>query len=455
MREYFCVRIIVIIAVLQLASLLKIYDFRLLTAALGAILITLAYGIIGAGFKKMAAVFLLTGLCINIYKEQPLTVWISGINYMLNIGAILVIMQIFSIPIKLGGYADSLRYLILRAFDNERAIYIFTMLVTHLFSSFLLFGTIPVMLSLVGAPLKSIVKDYRQFAATALSRSYSMVVMWAPGAVNILLVLTATGARWADMFFLGASLSALGIFLSYFMQRGKLSRERLKKEDNPQDDRASAGKAVRQMALALFIVVILILLIMFFEYLGVGDNTSRVMLAGLILSLCWLSVFIRSPEIKGALDGYLKVELIKTVDLFVLYLSIGIFSKALEAAGFLSLLYPYAGAAAEHAGIFLLPAVSFTVFLLSLLGLHPYVMLVVFGNLLTSLHLPIKPAVIATALVFGSSIAYMASPFAGIVLTCAKYLDVAPHRIGLYWNGLFGLVYFILGSMIIMLAGIL
>jgi hypothetical protein len=137
----------------------------------------------------------------------------------------------------------------------------------------------------------------------------------------------------------------------------------------------------------------------------------------------------------------------------VLYLSIGVFSKALEAAGFLFLLYPYAGAAAEYTGIFLLPAVSFTVFLLSLLGLHPYVMIMVFGNILTSLRLPVAPAAIATALAFGSSISYMVSPFAGIVLTCAKYLDVAPHKIGLYWNGLFGLAYFILGSLAIMLAG--
>ena len=447
-----CIYLLICIAAMQIFSLLKVFDFKPFTALCGILILFLAYNLITDSFKKMALIFFSLGALINIYTNQPLQSWIDGINYMLNISSILVIMQLFTIPIKLDDYEEALTYLILRTFKNERMVYMFTLVVTHLFSSFLLFGTIPVMISLLGEPLKKIIKDYRRFTSTALTRSYSMVVMWAPGAVNILLVITATGAKWVDMFFLGIILSVWGILLSYLTQLKYLSDKPLKSVQAAiYDKKQNSSAAYKKLYFILGIVIVLVLLIMFFDQLAFGDNTSRVMLASLVVSGAWLATFIKHPKFSGALSEYLNVSLAKTIDLAVLYISLGVFSKALELSGILRMFYPFVGVLAEVTGLFMLPVISILVFLLSLIGLHPFIILVILGKIVMSLNLPFSAAVIATALIFGSSISYMTSPFAGIVLTSAKYLDATPVEVGFKWNGLFGLLYFITGTAVIML----
>ena len=379
-------------------------------------------------------------------------VYIDGVSYMLNIAAILVIMQLFILPIRLGEYEESIDYCIRHVFKSERVIYLFTMFITHLFSSFLLFGTIPVMLSLLASPLKSTVSNYQKFTVTAISRGYALVVMWTPGGVNMLLALTATGAQWSDVFLPSLTISLMGLSISYLMQRGQLSNRLQSDVDEEKIKEAGAGrKAAKKILVIFFIVVALVILIFFFGTLQIGDNTSRIMLAGLILSLCWLATFFRRPDLKVVFKEYLTQWLPKTVDLAVLYIGMGVFSKALDASGLLNELYPYIGTGVTYFGLFALPIISFFVFLLSMLGLHPFVIIIILGNIIMSLQLPfLTPAMVAVALAFGSTASYMLSPFAGIVLTTAKYLDTTPYQVGI-WNSSFVLRHFIAGSIFIML----
>ena len=454
-RTKLCIYILIAIAALQMLSLLQWLDFKPIIAALGLLMIIFGYDLLTGSFKKMAGVFFGLGAAINIYTMQPLSSWIAGINYMLNISAILVIMQLFTIPIKLDDYADTMRYLILRTFKNERSIYIFTLLVTHVFATFLLFGTMPVMISLFGAPLKKIVVDFKRFTSTSLTRSYAMVVSWAPGAVNILLVINATGARWLDMLPLSMCITVLGLILAYLMHRRYLSVASLPQYggENGQQDEVS-GHAYRKIGFICGIAATLIIVILLFDRLGFGDNTSRVMLASLIVASLWLASFIGKPGFKGAMDEYLNINLVKTVDLAVLYVSLGIFSKALEVSGMLNFFYPYVGIIAGRTGVFILPVFSMMVFILSLMGLHPFIILVVLGKIAVSLNLPYTPEVLSAALLFGATISYMTSPFAGIVLTAAKFLDASSYQVGIRWNGLYGLVFFVLGTIVIMFWGV-
>ncbi len=456
MRGKVCAGLVLAISAAQMLSLLKIYDFKPLIALMGISLLFFTYAMMSDGFKKMTVVFLLLGAAMNIYSRQGLSSWVDGANYMLTIAGILAIMQLFTIPIKLSDYGVSLQYLILRNFKNERTLFIFTMLVGHLFASFLLFGTVPVMVSLMSEPLSKIVKDYKRFAGTAFSRGQAMVGIWAPGAVNMLLAISATGAAWSEVFFMGLALAALGLTISYFVQLPYLSDERLSAAGvDDMDDSRMAGKAYAKIGFIVFLALVLILMIMLFDYLKIGNNTSQVMLSCLILSSCWLAFFFKHPGFKAAVSEYVNVGLVKTADLAVLYASLGFFSKALENSGALQHIAPYVAMMAESTGVFLLPIISVIVFLLSFTGLHPFIILVFLGKMLTSFHTAFSPAIITMALLAGAAPAYTISPFAGIVLTAAKYLDVSVYEVGFKWNRVFSLWYFFLGSSFIMLLALL
>ena len=449
-KERFCVLLIIAITILQMASISKIINFQPLIAVFGILLVVFAYKSMSASFHKIAGVFLILGAIINIYTKQPLSTWMAGVNYMLNITAILVIMQLFVIPIRLGDYAGSLKYIISKVVKSERSAYLFTMIIIHLFSSFLLFGTIPVMLSLLGEPLKKIVKDYNRFMSTALTRSYAMVVMWAPGAVNILLVMNATGAKWIDIFFLGTTLAILGLVLSYLFELPHLRKEIIESAEVGSFDNNTLKKAFRKVYSILFVIVALIFLILLFDWLKIGNNTSRVMLASLLISICWLGTFIKHPHLKSEVKEYYTVSLIKTVDLAVLYIALGVFAKAIETSGLLAYFYPYIAVVIQNSGIFMIPIIACTLFLCSLIGLHPFVLLMILGKLLVALSLPFSPAILAVSLIFGSTLSYMISPFAGIVLTTSKFLNIPINQVGLKWNFWFGVTYFVLGCCCIM-----
>lgn len=448
-RKRMCTLIIILITILEMLSLFKIVKSGWPIAVCGIALVDLAFGIISPNLKKMVTTFIAAGFFLNIYTNQPLASWIAGINYMLNITAILVVMQLFTIPIKLGHYTEALHYMILKKFKSVKGIYAFSILIIHLFSSFLLFGTIPVMISLIGGPLEKIIKNYKKFMSTALTRGYAVVVMWAPGAVNILLVMDATGSKWTDIFLVGFIIALLGLVLSYFMEtRGQ---HELLPSIDLETDLGQAKTATKKIFNIVLVVTFLILLIYFIDWLQIiNNNTGRVLLAGLILAVAWIGFYLKSEQLHQALHEYLNVNLIKTVDLSVLYVSLGVFSKALETSGLLALSYSYVEVIAHNTGIFLIPIISIIVLALSMVGLHPFIILVALGHILTDLHLGFSPAILSLALMFGATISYMTSPFAGIVLTTSKFLDLPINTVSTKWNGTYCFIYFFIGNAIIM-----
>jgi hypothetical protein len=96
-------------------------------------------------------------------------------------------------------------------------------------------------------------------------------------------------------------------------------------------------------------------------------------------------------------------------------------------------------------GIFAVILVPLTVIVLALIGLHPLISIAIFGQILMALHLPLPVLAIALCLNIGGSIAYMVSPFAGIILTISKFIDAKATDIAIRWNWLFCLIYFVYG----------
>ena len=104
------------------------------------------------GFRTITLLFLLFGIGILIAYKLPFSIWISSLNSMTNIIAIIVVMQLFALPIEVGEYSDAVEYWLKRLFQKESSLYLFAMVVTNLFSSFLLFGTVPVWLPFLIKP---------------------------------------------------------------------------------------------------------------------------------------------------------------------------------------------------------------------------------------------------------------------------------------------------------------
>ena len=451
-----CKIAIICVALIHLAMVFVQTDLSILLCVISSIVLLTALPRMGPAFRKVTLVFLVVGCSLLLYTEQPLAVWIADINSLTNVIAILAVMQLFTIPIEAGDYTAVVQYWLSRAFRREAGLFLFTTCTTHVFSSFLLFGTVPVMVSLFGGPIKRSVGHYERFMAASIARGYALVVLWAPGAINLFLVMQATGVGWASLFIPGLLLAFIGIVTSCLLESQTILSSR-PIPGNLVDDAAASGltaqEARRKAVHILLVVVGLVGLVLLFERLQLGSSANRIVLAGLIVALLWMTRVFRQSKFPVMVAEYWRIGIPKTVDIIAMFVSMGIFAQAVDQAGFLALLQPTVEYYANALGLFSLVLVPVLMILLAVMGLHPFVSIMMFGHALGGLHLPLSQVTLALCLAMGGCVSYIVSPFGGIVLTLAKFLDCRVADIAFRWNRTFSLIFLLEGIVFVYLWG--
>lgn len=447
MLTFFCKISMLLLSALHLLTPFVPVDLSLATFVVTCAALVLSMPLMGKGFKKITIVFLVLGSGLLLFFGQPFSVWMTAFASMTSLISILIVMQLFSIPIKLGNYQLVMRYWLSKSFKSEKSLFLFSTVVTHLLASILSFGVIPVMISLFGDTLKGKIHHYERFISVAISRGFGLVVLWAPGAINVMLVIHATGIKWSDLFLPSMIFSVIGIATSYFVEtRFSLSN----KADFAGAFAGEVGitkSAARTKAGQVIAVVLgLLLFIMFLEKMSFGSSpANRIMVAGAIVVLLWIAVFVRQSDFKTILHGYWNKEFLKIVDLAPLFISMGIFSTAIQQSGVLALIQPHLQVAVNAMGISALAVLPVLMIVCALAGIHPFISIVVFGQILSSLQMPVPPISIALCLALGGAISYIVSPFAGMILTLSKFLNCRTVDISIKWNGVFSSVLFVEG----------
>lgn len=389
----------------------------------------------GKEFKKITLFFLSIGAAILIYYQLPLLSWMQSLVSMTNVIAIIVVMQLFTLPIEIGKYSSTIEYWLKKSFAKESSLFLFVMLITHIFASFLLFGTVPVMVSLFSKALKNNIPNYKRFLAVAIVRGYSMAMCWAPGAVIMLIVLQVTEVSWFDLFVPGFLLSIIGLATAYgFEHITRLNKPILTKVTTGETELQAAGVAYRQSAHIVFVVLGLLILISFFEMLSFGTGTGRILLAGLLVAGFWLWYYRKHPRIGKVLRTHWDSGILKASDLAVFFVAIGLFSGAVGKSGILVQLQPTFQHAVNQLGMFSILAVPLIFIILAIIGIHPFILAVILGKILMALSLPLPPVSIALLLLTASCISFIGSPFAGMVLNTSKFLNVSPVKLSVKWN---------------------
>jgi hypothetical protein len=104
-------------------------------------------------------------------------------------------------------------------------------------------------------------------------------------------------------------------------------------------------------------------------------------------------------------------------------------------------------------GVFSIVMLPLIIIVASLIGIHPFISIIMVGQVLTSLQLPVAPVTVALCLALGGSVSYAASPFAGVIFTLAKYADCSPRNIAFKWNWRFCSILFVEGILFAYLWG--
>lgn len=437
----------------------------LMSLASAAVLIP-GLSLISSGFKKATIIFLVLGAALLLATKQPLTQWISAWNSMTNTVAIMVAMQLIAIPVSMGRYDESICGWAERRVRSNRPLFAFSNVITHLLASFLNMGAIPLSMNLMGKTIRSRMpqNEADRFIAITLSRGYVLAALWAPPAINLYLVVQATGVAWSALLLPGIVLALIGFGLSYWMEtwKGGIIRdsalecaELARRADCAAADERSITSGQRERGkfshedAAIFHVVLvaasIVGIVFILEKLGVGQAYTRIMLAGIIVTLVWTLLLFDKTRFVAALQEYWDDGILKVRDMGPFFVAMGIFSGALESSGILKLISPSIQAAASWLGILSVAVLPLIMIALSVVGFHPFITIVLFGKILAATPMPLPILSIALSLAVGGAAAYMISPFAGIIMSISRYTGAKASQISVRWNGKYSIAFFFIG----------
>jgi hypothetical protein len=451
MKNLFRISVFTIIALNLGGTLFGLEPGFLLFLAATAALVT-GFPLMSKGFQKAAFVFLTLGIAMLVLGRQPFDVWMESASSMTNIIAIVAVMQTFTVPIRVGGYDKAIKSWMEGRFQRKSSLFLFMTLTIHILTSFLNLGSLPVTVGLFETTLKARVSDWRRFYARAATRGYVLAALWSPGAVNLYLVVQASGLTWSKVFLPGFILASLGMGVSYLVEAfGTHRNEELKAESRDAEAPighmagleagAGSGGIIHIVAVAGSFILMAALL----EWLHIGAASGRTVLAGALIVICWILSQARRSGMKDALKAQWLQGTLKVADIAPFFVSMGVFSGALERSGLLELAAPFLKSAAGSLGSASIIFIALGIVAGSIVGLHPFITIVLFGKILSFIALPIPPITVALSLAVGGAAAYMVTPFAGVIMTISRLTDTKAIDVALRWNWRFSLLFLAAG----------
>lgn len=425
----------------------------LITGWTGIIIIITGIPLTKKSYLKPAAVFISLSVFLIFYEGISFSAVIDGVNSMLAIAAIMTALQLFLIPIRAGRYDETLERYLKGRFASESSLFSFVSFISHIVGSFMLFGTVPMIYTFFGKPIKDLVKDPARFAVTAIGRSFTLVTLWAPGAVSVVLVLESTGAEWMKVIPVTLLLTIAG-FASSILLEGSTVLKGNKIELSRAPEPAVKKADTKKIYILVIISLILLAGVMLLDLANLLTGSSRVILVGIVTAAAWTACHRRPKIIRAAFSEYWNSSLRVVPDLSVLFLSMGIFTKVIQASSFIDIFSGWVINTAGALGQFNFLIVTPFIIILSLTGIHPLMGVGLLGTLLSS-ALPGYSTMIALGLLLGSAISYSVSPFAGTIITLSRFAGCSSVKAAFNWNGLFSLIFFIEGLIILSAAALI
>ena len=438
-------------AALALMTLLYVLDLLLplplgaAAAAAAAAVLLLDLAFMGKTFRLPAWIFFLLGAAVLLFCRAPLRQWEQGLSSMMKTVVILVVMQGLALAMRRGGYEQAAAECLCGRSGSLAGLFCLILLLSHLLAGVMSLGCVVVILAAISPAVRQRLPDSRRFLAASLSWGYCTLFLWAPGTVTVLMSMQVFDLDWQSYFPPAFALSLLGLALgagiAHFRFRGQSLASAGTETVSP-----GAWRKLRCLAGVLAVIVAAVALL---ERLGFSTSIGRLLVTILTVTAVWLTAQGRVPEAPPLLRQWWQDYLPKNQDLAAFFLSMGVFSAAIQYSGFGDRLTELCAGHSGLLGPLVLPLLPLAIVAFSLVGLHPFVSVLMVGPILAGLPLPVTPLQLGLAMSLGCCLSYMLSPFAGLILTLSHELQEPPLRMCLRANLPFAIPYYLLATLAI------
>ena len=370
---------------------------------------------------------LIVSVVLLFISNAPPQVWIEALRRNLYILVMFTLVPLLSIPIKCGDYIKALEEIFKRYAYKDSKFYLLISNLTFLISSMVNIAAIALIYQLSQASEKRIDK---KLVAISISRGFTASLIWAPSYISTALALELTGAKWTSIFPFGLALGIITVVFGWLIIRLK-EYGREKQAPTIAIDNKINWKKIIELCLFSSALMVIIVLIPHFANLS---TVIVVALISLIFPLVWSAIIghIRSlvREFKG---NYYQITLPKLKNETVLFIGAGMFSSSImysQLAGLIPQIL-------TDLGVTSLPLLSiFIVFIalfLAILGVHPIILVTLFGSTIQPSMYNISPTLLALLLTSCWALAAAISPSSASNITIANLVDCSVLK-GVQWN---------------------
>lgn len=421
--------------------------------------------------RMIAAVLLFVGAFLLIYAQAPLDVWEKALlenGYLL---AMFIMVPLISLPVRYGGYNESLEALFERFGNSESRFYGLVSVMT---------AFLGVLVSIASVPLTCEVARSSRFAAnarvlaTALSRGFITCLFWAPTTATIALSLQLTGADWLSVLPFGLFFAIVAGFIGWIMttlrERFIVGRSRAQDSSNegnvdPDSDADSSRSSDRGKGaglsrpgagaldhkkiaeLILFSVLYIVAVMLVGQCLGISIIVA-VALMSILIPIIWMAAIKRTVLFKQKVkEEYVAVKLPNVKGQMILFTAAGVLASGISYSG-VGEMAVTALLQVTNEGVL---AVTILVMALALVcsafGVHPLVYTTVIGGSLSAAQLGVSPVYLALLLAMGWALGNAVCPTSANTIAVSQLVEHSPFKLALNWN-----VSYVLVSTVILIA---
>lgn len=423
--------------------------------------------------RMIAAVLFIVGAFLLFYTQVPLDVWEKALlenGYLL---AMFIMVPLISLPVRYGGYNESLEALFDRFGNSKSRFYGLVSVMT---------AFLGVLVSIASVPLTCEVARSSHFAtnarilATALSRGFITCLFWAPTTATIALSLQLTGANWLSVLPFGLLFAIIAGFIGWIMttirenliaRRSQLNTSLSKNKNDTHIDanlnssslhpskyevtshQPHSGVFDRKkiIELVLFSVLYIVAVMLVGQCLRISIIVA-VALMSILIPIIWMVAIKRVTLFKQKVkDEYVAVKLPNVKGQMILFTAAGVLASGISYSGVgemavTTLLQITNGGALEATILVMILALVCSAF-----GVHPLVYTTVIGGSLTAAQLGVSPVYMALLLAMGWALGNAVCPTSANSIAVSQLVERSPFKLALNWN-----VSYVLVSTVILVA---
>lgn len=384
---------------------------------------------------------LMTGISLYVIKGHSFEMISDGILANLPLLALFVLVPLISIPMKVEGYLDSVKYYMRRIMNKPTKIYGGISLLLFFIGPVLNLGSIKL--------LHEMIKDLKVHSAI-LVKSYlagfSPVILWSPYIASVALVLLYLNIPVSDYIPAGITLAFIQFVIGNFLfwlwtkRNQNVSEQILLHASDEGNDKN------KRKIFSLFMTLFLLMGIVFFmESMTHWPMMFLVCLLSIGYPLTWLLFNGRFKELKDHLKEYHIQTSTSLNNEVVLFLSAGLFGRALSGTSFAEGIQLFFVNISNVSFILFCFTIMVTIVTLTFLGVHQIVVVTVLLTQVDPSLVGISPIGFALLLMTSWSMASIISPINPLNIIVSGAVNQSSVSVGLRLNGVYVISMAIMG----------